>query len=400
MLKEKRRKGSDVSWTRASQIAEEIGRQIHIGRWPAGSWLPTTRELAEQFGVSRNTVQEAIQELGQTRLVEYQPRRGARVRAKLPPAQPRIHRNSHMGLAFFGALPPDSPECQYHQLNVNSWAGAIAIAMQGRLLQEEIDTRLTGLGYRAEVPEDQLRAKIDEWLEQFDAMALMPGEAVPTVIEAFKRAGKPCVALNRPSRQARHNFVTADDYEGGRRLGALLARMGIRNILAVTGELHRSTEPIDRVAGMVHGLMESHASIGGLEYLALNVTAPALVRPLVAEYLQTHTAPQFIIAEHDNQAIGAIQACRDHGLNVPGDVGVMGATGLATSADNDPPLSVICQPLNQMGIAAAEMLIRMLRTGERQILGMEIPPMLVMRQSFVLPPELAAANVTATEMVL
>lgn len=56
-------------------VADQVRRAIHIGRFLPGDKLPPERELANQLGVSRTTVREAIRVLEGEGLVES--RRGA-----------------------------------------------------------------------------------------------------------------------------------------------------------------------------------------------------------------------------------------------------------------------------------------------------------------------------------
>lgn len=58
------------------QIIEQIQNQIVEGKIRPGDRLPSERELAEQFGVSRTAVREAVKALREKRLVEIQPGRG------------------------------------------------------------------------------------------------------------------------------------------------------------------------------------------------------------------------------------------------------------------------------------------------------------------------------------
>ena len=58
------------------QITEQIERRILSGDLKIGDQLLPERELAEQFGVSRTAVREAVKTLRQKGLVEVQPGRG------------------------------------------------------------------------------------------------------------------------------------------------------------------------------------------------------------------------------------------------------------------------------------------------------------------------------------
>jgi GntR family transcriptional repressor for pyruvate dehydrogenase complex len=58
------------------QIVEQIRERILSGELQDGDQLPTERELAEQFDVSRTAVREAVKALTQSGLVEVRPGRG------------------------------------------------------------------------------------------------------------------------------------------------------------------------------------------------------------------------------------------------------------------------------------------------------------------------------------
>src|SRR6186713_1755753 len=55
-----------MSRTSAATIAKSLKQRIDAGEWSEGRRMPPERELAEGFGVARNTVRRAIHLLGQT----------------------------------------------------------------------------------------------------------------------------------------------------------------------------------------------------------------------------------------------------------------------------------------------------------------------------------------------
>jgi DNA-binding GntR family transcriptional regulator len=63
-------------------LAETLLRDIESGRYPVSSLLPTEKELAQQFGMSRHTVREAVRRLQDLGLISRQPGVGTRVKAK------------------------------------------------------------------------------------------------------------------------------------------------------------------------------------------------------------------------------------------------------------------------------------------------------------------------------
>jgi GntR family transcriptional regulator, transcriptional repressor for pyruvate dehydrogenase complex len=58
------------------QVAEQVEKRILAGELRSGDRLPTERELAEQFHVSRTAVREAMKILAQKGLVDMRPGRG------------------------------------------------------------------------------------------------------------------------------------------------------------------------------------------------------------------------------------------------------------------------------------------------------------------------------------
>ncbi|MBO3752105.1 GntR family transcriptional regulator [Streptosporangiaceae bacterium NEAU-GS5] len=69
--------------SRWKQVAEYLKEQIQNGTFPAGQLLPSEQQLAEEFGLSRPTIRNAINELKAAGLVEVQRPRGTIVRSPL-----------------------------------------------------------------------------------------------------------------------------------------------------------------------------------------------------------------------------------------------------------------------------------------------------------------------------
>lgn len=68
---------------RVVSVIHQMEEALLDGSFPANSKLPSERELAERYGVSRNTVREAIQQLGARGLVRIRPRSGVFVSDQL-----------------------------------------------------------------------------------------------------------------------------------------------------------------------------------------------------------------------------------------------------------------------------------------------------------------------------
>jgi DNA-binding LacI/PurR family transcriptional regulator len=99
------------------------------------------------------------------------------------------------------------------------------------------------------------------------------------------------------------------------------------------------------------------------------------------------SAPPFtaLFAFNDISAIGAIKALRESGRRVPEDVSVIGWDDIQGAAFHNPSLTTVRQPLRQMGVVAAETLLKRITA----LPGAEY------RQEIVLEPELVVRESTA-----
>lgn len=86
------------------QIVQQVEDSIHKGALKPGDQLPPERELAEQFGVSRTAVREAVKALREKGLVEAYPGRGTFITDgsshSIRQSLDRLMRSEREGLAF------------------------------------------------------------------------------------------------------------------------------------------------------------------------------------------------------------------------------------------------------------------------------------------------------------
>lgn len=75
--------------------------------------------------------------------------------------------------------------------------------------------------------------------------------------------------------------------------------------------------------------------------------------------------PTALFAANDPIAIGAIQACREAGLDVPGDLSIVGAGCIENSMYPTPFLTTVDWPRRELGEKAAELLLELI-DGKRQ----------------------------------
>ena len=97
--------------------------------------------------------------------------------------------------------------------------------------------------------------------------------------------------------------------------------------------------------------------------------------------------PTAIIAGNDLQALGVYQAAREARLHIPEDLSVVGFDDLPVARWVGPPLTTIRQPLIDMAVAAAELVLEMAAGAEPAQSRVELATELIVRESTAPPSE-------------
>ena len=98
------------------EVSARLEREITDGRYPSGTVLPSQGEVAQQFGVSRTVVREAMRVLCSRGLLEVSQGRGARVREATGETVVRslgtyVERHGDSALALMEVRLPLEVEC-------------------------------------------------------------------------------------------------------------------------------------------------------------------------------------------------------------------------------------------------------------------------------------------------
>ncbi len=108
----------------------------------------------------------------------------------------------------------------------------------------------------------------------------------------------------------------------------------------------------------------------------------------MAQLLSRTEPPTAVYAHSDEIAVGAVRTARRAGLDVPGDVSVVGIDDHPVAALTD--LTTVAQPVRSIGERAAAMLLEMI-AGAQSPAPMTFPTRLVVRRSTAPPPVAAGA---------
>jgi alanine racemase len=180
-------------------------------------------------------------------------------------------------------------------------------------------------------------------------------------IEQIRRAGVPIVLVDS-SAMPELASVEIDDVGGARAAAEHLVALGHRDVLVIGVEppLPGRSDPDGVTARRLRGYREAFATIDASIDDDAVVVGPASVdggRAAIDRAWEDGQRPTAVLAMSDAMAIGVIRALRVRGLDVPGDVSVVGFDDIDVAAHVDPPLTTVRQPIRGKGEAAVRMLL-------------------------------------------
>lgn len=237
----------------------------------------------------------------------------------------------------------------------------IAPPYYGQILKG-IEQGLLGTGYHpvfaSGSPVDAARRALDLLVSlRVDALVVVGGQ-IPDEDILDVAARMPLVAIARSLPGLEHRCLHVANVEGAYEATRHLIRLGHRRIAHLTG-LPTHPHSQERIEGYRRALRDA----GLPEDPNLIVEGDfgegpgvAGVEALIARKVR-FTA---LFAGNDEIAAGAQLALFHHGLMVPGDVSIVGFDDQPSSAFCTPPLTTVRQPVEEMGIAAAQALLRLL----------------------------------------
>jgi DNA-binding LacI/PurR family transcriptional regulator len=339
----------------------------------------TIKEIAEYLSISHSTVSRALSDHPYTNAeTKQRVRRAVEKLGYVPNAAARSLRSdkgSLVGLIL--------PEFQ------NELFAAAAQILSRRCLKEGMQMMLA-------VSEDDPVAEYKHVLALREARTLgiimtpTPGMLDKTI--ALLR-GLPMVQYSRRHPQLSAPSVTTDGERGIFTATEHLLQLGHRRIAYVGMECDKSTGA-ERLAGF----MRAHNAFKAPADAALRRLGPSLAdfaRAAVTDLLHRADPPTAVILASGAQTLGGLKALRHSGLDMPGDISLIGFGDPSWYSLMNPGITTIDYQVTEMAEAAASHLMRQLSPGadaaEQRATHIAIEPSFLLRGTTA-PPKKARAS--------
>jgi DNA-binding LacI/PurR family transcriptional regulator/biotin operon repressor len=328
-----------------TQVEQLLRQALAERRWPSGR-LPTEIELAEQLGVSRETVRLAAEALQRDGLVVKIRRRGTFTYS-----------------AGTLQLEPAVPLLGYLQMDYRTAQGQEEVAnrtISGLMLQGAIE-EAGKAGFKVVVQHasfTQLRQVFDTLHQHTPVQGvILASYAEEKVVRRVLGLGLPVVLLDHDIHLARVNTVRDDSFAEAQRSVAYLASLGHRRIALV----HWQKADLNpwRLRGYRQGLVSAGLPRHRRWEILTELTEKG-AREAVGRWLSLSPRPTALYCFNNTMARLVIEEILRLGLRVPEDASVMGAGG-------EEMAGLTCQQVDwhQLGRTAVAVLRRALEQGSR-----------------------------------
>jgi LacI family transcriptional regulator len=212
-----------------------------------------------------------------------------------------------------------------------------------------------------------------------DGAVVMGMTASDSEIVKLAESGLPCIAVDAQIPGPRTGFVMSENREGAALAVRHLLDLGHERIATITGGL--GTRPgDDRLEGYREEL--ARAGVGPRrEYVVEGDFYDESGYRGTRQLLELDEPPSAVFAASDLMAAGVLRAANELGVDVPGELAVVGFDDIRLASLLQPQLTTVRQDMQALGEAAAEGLERVIEDSGAEPVECYVPTRLVVRAS-------------------
>lgn len=191
--------------------------------------------------------------------------------------------------------------------------------------------------------------------------------------------GFPMVMVDRKPKGLNIDSVSLNNKKGGYEAVKKLITNGHKRIGIVAG-IKGLSNTEDRLAGYLQALEEEGIKIEK-DLIFYGDYVESGGRKAIDSFMSLDVTPTAIFSTNNLMTLGCIKEIYKRKLSIPGDVAIIGFDDSTWAEALIPPLTTVKQPGYELGVNAAELLIKRLRGGNVNTIDVVLNPELVVRES-------------------
>lgn len=183
--------------------------------------------------------------------------------------------------------------------------------------------------------------------------------------ESIGQKGIPLVLSGRNVIDKSISSVYSDFCEGAQLAVAHLINLGFKRIAYIGGNVNQ-LENREKARGYSNALVEAGLKIrNDLIFPGHDDIESGYLAAL--KLLECNPLPDALFVANDLMAIGALDALKNRGIKVPGDISVIGYDNIQMAALVEPKLTTVSWPVHKMGLISARILIEEVESEPEQV---------------------------------
>lgn len=174
--------------------------------------------------------------------------------------------------------------------------------------------------------------------------------------------------------------ITIDNIESAYKATNYLIELGHQKIAHITGDLATHTAK-DRLNGFKKALQEHGLLKENQKFILEADYTKSSGKRMMDKLLRYSQKPTAVFIANDIMAIGAYSSIKDHQLQVPEDISIIGHDDIEIASIMTPTLTTMKQPQYEIGKLAVEKLINLIKDKDINNKGVKLKTKLLKRDS-------------------
>lgn len=233
--------------------------------------------------------------------------------------------------------------------------------------------------------QNDVRAEIDAvnvlMRHRVDGFIIAPSDSHSVELQALiRRLPVPVVALDRPLSDSAIPAVVTDNYAGAKVATQHLVEHGYKRILCLTGESGLFT-----IQERMRGYREAMADAGLEAHVDTSIQDHHSAEKVFDRFMQNGQPPEAIFTLKNSVTIDTFEALQKHSIAIPETIALLGYDDFQLAETVRPSITVIQQPIDEIGHVAAQILFKRLLdhgdTAATQDEGVQLHTRLIRRSS-------------------
>ncbi|WP_108882816.1 substrate-binding domain-containing protein [Anderseniella sp. Alg231-50] len=336
-----------------------------------GRNLPTLEDVARAAGVSTATVSRCLNEPGKV---------SEKTRERVMQAVSKLNYSPNFGAraiaanrtGIFGAVIPTMENAIF--------ARGIE-AFQKSLVEKNATTLVASSAYDPEQEAQQIRTMVARGA---DGLLLIGTERRPEIYDFLSDRNIPTVIAWACAADKDRSYVGFDNRTASEHLVSRAIGMGHRTFACISAPAGNNDRARDRVLGAQQAITAAGLDAASMPIIETDYSIQN-GREAFKKVAEAGSLPSLIICGNDVLAVGAIQAAKQAGLDVPGDVSITGFDDIELATVISPALTTVHVPHRQMGQLAGDTLYSLVKDATAAPVRIELETRLVERESLAAP---------------